>query len=414
MRKMRYSVSMSRKTMKLRKTLMVLGMAAAVMVGTFSGSMEVSATTIKQAQDKVNQQKKTLDNINNKIDNLSDEQDLIEEEIADLNSEVLNMMTSIGMKEDEIAEKENDIAQKQIAISQANIEYNEAKQREEDQYKAMIQQIRFMYENGDTSMLALLLESDDFAQFLNKAEYIEAVYQYDQKVLEDYVAAKEEVQERWNLLESDKVELQADMEQLEEDKAYLQTLKDELDKQLEKKKQQSADFEAEIQSYRKQAEAAKKKLQEDEKALKKLQDEQKKKAAAAAAAAKKGSGSTAVPTVTGSGTGSEIASYACQFVGNPYVMGGTSLTNGTDCSGFTYSVYKHFGYSLPRTSFQQRSAGRGVSYSEAQPGDLICYDGHVAMYIGNGQIVHASNPSSGIKISNATYKTILAVRRIVG
>ena len=106
--------------------------------------------------------------------------------------------------------------------------------------------------------------------------------------------------------------------------------------------------------------------------------------------------------------------YAVQFVGNPYVWGGTSLTNGADCSGFIMSVYAHFGYSLPHSSSAMRSVGRGVSYAEAQPGDIICYDGHVAIYMGGGQIVHASNAKDGIKISgNAAYRTILAVRRLV-
>ena len=104
----------------------------------------------------------------------------------------------------------------------------------------------------------------------------------------------------------------------------------------------------------------------------------------------------------GSALGKEIAIYACGFVGNPYVSGGTSLTNGADCSGFTQSVYKAFGYKIPRTSYQQRSAGKAVSYAEAQPGDLICYAGHVAMYIGNGRIVHASSAKTGIKYGYAT------------
>ena len=115
----------------------------------------------------------------------------------------------------------------------------------------------------------------------------------------------------------------------------------------------------------------------------------------------------------GSGGGSSVASYACQFVGNPYVYGGTSLTNGTDCSGFTMSVYRNFGVALPHSSGAQRSCGYGVgSLAEAQPGDLICYSGHVAIYIGNGQIVHASTAATGIKISNAAYRQILAIRRI--
>lgn len=115
-----------------------------------------------------------------------------------------------------------------------------------------------------------------------------------------------------------------------------------------------------------------------------------------------------------SGSGSSVVDYATQFVGNPYVWGGTSLTNGADCSGFVQSVYANFGVSLPRTSYEQQNAGTEVSYADAQPGDLICYGGHVAIYMGNGQIVHASNSQDGIKISNdATYRTIVSVRRLV-
>ena len=115
-----------------------------------------------------------------------------------------------------------------------------------------------------------------------------------------------------------------------------------------------------------------------------------------------------------SGSGSSVVDYATQFVGNPYVWGGTSLTDGADCSGFVQSVYKNFGVDLPRTSYEQQNAGTEVSYEDAQPGDLICYGGHVAIYMGDGKIVHASNAKDGIKISdNAAYRTILSVRRLV-
>lgn len=111
--------------------------------------------------------------------------------------------------------------------------------------------------------------------------------------------------------------------------------------------------------------------------------------------------------------GQVIVDYACQFIGNPYVWGGTSLTDGADCSGFVQSVFAHFGISLPRTTYDQINAGVEVSYDQAMPGDLICYDGHIGIYIGNGQIVNAQNPEQGIGISSATYTTILSVRRIV-
>ena len=137
------------------------------------------------------------------------------------------------------------------------------------------------------------------------------------------------------------------------------------------------------------------------------------RAANAAAAKKTGSGSQVVGNGGGSSSGRAVANFASRFVGNPYVYGGTSLTNGADCSGFVMSVYTNFGVSLPHSSSALRSVGYGVSLADAQPGDIICYSGHVGIYVGNNTIVHASTAKTGIKYTSpANYRQVLAVRRI--
>ncbi len=158
----------------------------------------------------------------------------------------------------------------------------------------------------------------------------------------------------------------------------------------------------------------------EEEAARLAKEEAERKAAAAAAAASQrkassgsyytgGSSSYAAPSGAG---GSAVVSYASQFVGNPYVYGGSSLTNGTDCSGFVMGVYSAFGVGLPHSSSAMRSVGYGVDVNSMQAGDIVCYSGHVGIYTGNGTIVNALNTSSGITYTNVNYSPILAVRRI--
>lgn len=164
---------------------------------------------------------------------------------------------------------------------------------------------------------------------------------------------------------------------------------------------------------RKAAEEAARKAQEKEAAEKAASKKSSsKKSSTKGSSSSSTDSSTSYAAPSGS-NGSAVASYACQFVGNPYVYGGTSLTNGADCSGFVMAVYSKFGVGLPHSSSALRSVGYGVSTSEMQPGDIVCYSGHVGIYIGNNSIVHASNHRDGIKITSpANYRTILAVRRI--
>lgn len=169
---------------------------------------------------------------------------------------------------------------------------------------------------------------------------------------------------------------------------------------------------------------AESKEEEAARLAKEKEERDKARRAAAAAAAQNNTTTNNTTTTTnsapatysvssGSEEGVAVAEYALQFVGNPYVYGGTSLTKGADCSGFVMSVYANFGVSLPHSSAADRSQGYAVDGLEnAQPGDLICYSGHVALYIGNGQIVHASNKKTGIIVSDANYRKILAIRRI--
>lgn len=385
-----------------------------VMLITVAGEvMTVHASSISAIKDQIAKDQQNLEDINNTIYDLTDEQDLVEEIIADLNSEIINMMTSISLKEEEIVIKEGEIAEKQVHIEQAQQDYEAAKKREEEQYAAMKSAVRFMYETNSVSFLAMILNGSGISDIINKAEYIERVYKYGNDLLTSYEAVKNEVHDLWDQLVRDKQVLEADKVRLENDRAHLQNLKTELDSKLEQKKRESANYEAEIKRYKQEAAAATKKIQQEQKELERLQQLQKAQQEAANGNYKNTGYTSIIDNAAGSDLGKKIAKYGCQYIGNPYVWGGTSLTEGADCSGFVWRIYKNFGYSLPRTSYEQRSAGTGVAYENAQPGDLICYDGHVGMYIGDGLIVHASNKKSGIKVNKATYRTILAVRRII-
>lgn len=361
-------------------------------------SMSAQATSISELKKQKAETQKQLDSVTGSISGLNQQKKGITADINELDDQLVEVIASVSMIEDEIEELEE-------KIEVAKAEYDAAKAKEDAQYEAMKKRVKFMYEKGEISYVQLLMESKNLSDMVNKADYIEKLYEYDRKMLLEYQKAKEEVEKAKIKLEDEQSELLTSKYELDEEKK-------ELDNMLAEKKAQAADFDTQLAKAKQEAAAYKAKIKQQNSEIKKIEAEEARKAAAAQKAS--GSNSAAIISgANGSASGKEVASYACKFVGNPYVAGGTSLTDGADCSGFTYAVYQAFGYSIPRNSTSQRNAGTGVNYSEAQPGDIICYAGHVALYIGGGRIVHASTQATGIKYGTATYKEILAVRRIV-
>lgn len=373
---------------------------------------EAKASTISEIQSQQRETQRQLEAVEGTISGLEEEQGTVEEEIAGLDESLVEILASIDMLKEEIETKKEELIQ-------AEAELVQAKEVEAAQNEAMKKRIQFMYEKGDRSYIQIFFEAKSMTDFLNKADYIEKLYEYDRRKLLEYQEIKAEVEELTEQLEIEKSELEAEEGELEEEQAGLKEM-------LAIKQAEAENYEVEIAKARQEAAAYKTKIKQQTAQIKKLEEEQRK---AQEAAAKKQTSSSAasvggkysvaafdmsvINKSAGSELGKKIATFGCQYIGYPYVAGGTSLTNGADCSGFTQAVYHNFGYSLPRTSSEQRSYGREVAYSEAQPGDIVCYAGHVGIYIGGGMIVHASTAKTGIKVSYATYRPILSVRRVI-
>ena len=416
----------------------------------FTNVVNVSASPISDAKNKKKDAEKKLNAINEDIEDIEDQKEDLEQEAEEYEQQLVDLLVTIQIINHDIENKEDE-------IETAKAEYEVALAKQEKQQWAMNKRIKYMYEKGDMNYMQILLESKKFSDAVNKSTYSEKLYAYDRYQLYLYEQTKEEVIEKQKALDEDMAELEEIKLDAVSQEEELQLLVDEysenienFDEQLSGAKEKASQYKEQIQKQseqikaleaeeqRKALEAAKKKAEEE--AKRKAEEEARRKAEEEASAKvnEEGSnseessdngdnndegnssgsessdgGSSGGSSSGGSAKGQEIANFACQFVGNPYVPGGTSLTEGADCSGFTMAVYNNFGLSLPRSSYAQAGYGREGSYSEAQPGDIIYYGGHVGIYIGNGLIVHASTQATGIKISNALYRSIITVRRIV-
>ena len=389
-----------------------------------SGLEKVYAKTQKQkdAEKKKSQAEQDLKDKKNEINGLKDQQQTTADDIKNKSAKL-----------DEILAAQKKL-QKDITNKQAEIEQNQkdlaaAQEKQQEQYDAMKKRIQFMYENSaEDNIWTAIIESNGITDMLNRIEYVSDVYDSDRALMDSYQAAVEQVKEIGTKLDNDMNELTAMQDDYEKQQADVEAAIVALENQKEQYASQIAQAQQQADNYQNIITAQGKIIQEQEAAA----------AAAAAAAARANSsssnssydgggagkgGSIASDYAAGGGknpsastgvSGSSVVSYAMQFVGNPYVWGGNSLTNGVDCSGFVHEVYAHFGISTPRYSQAFKSVGQAVSFDNIQPGDVVVYPGHVAIYAGGGVIVEAQSTKAGITARRSVQcHTILAIRRLV-
>mgnify|MGYP000255932074 FL=1 len=385
-----------------------------------SGLEKVYAKTQKQkdAEKKKSQAEQDLKDKKNEISGLKDQQQTTADDIKNKSAKL-----------DEILAAQKKL-QKDITSKQAEIEQNQkdlaaAQEKQQEQYDAMKKRIQFMYENSaEDNIWTAIIESNGITDMLNRIEYVSDVYDSDRALMDSYQAAVEQVKEIGTKLDNDMNELTAMQDDYEKQQADVEAAIVALENQKEQYASQIAQAQQQADNYQNIITAQGKIIQEQE------------AAAAAAARANSSSGSSSYdgggagkggsiasdyasgggknPSASTGVSGSSVVSYAMQFVGNPYVWAGNSLTNGVDCSGFVHEVYEHFGISTPRYSQAFKSVGQAVSFDNIQPGDVVVYPGHVAIYAGGGVIVEAQSTKAGITANRSVQcHTILAIRRLV-
>ena len=391
---------------------------AAVLVFVLAGSLTAGACAVPnvyaktEADKRRDAYKKKLKAKNSDIANIKDSQSDVKDSIT---VAAAKMKTLLSKQE----QLKSDIKDKQNEVEQANKKLEEAKEEEQKQYDAMKLRIQYLYENStDNSIWSAILESNGLSDMLNRIEYATDLYKSDRELMTSYQNAVKKVED-WTMQLADEMDsLLALQDKYQTQQGELKTLMAKLEQQKDAYAQQLAEAQKQAQDY--------KKTISKQEAIIRAQE-----AAAARANANTydGGGTGASggiasdsylkdpdcnPSQTTDVSGADIVAFAQQFVGNPYVWGGNSLTNGVDCSGFVHQVYAHFGISTPRYSQAFKSVGQPVSYQNIQAGDVVVYPGHVAIYIGNGNIVEAQSTRAGITNSRpVNCHTITAIRRLV-
>lgn len=385
-----------------------------------SGLEKVYAKTQKQkdAEKKKSQAEQNLKDKKNEINGLKDQQQTTADDIKNKSAKLDEILAA--QKKLQI-----DITNKQAEIEQNQKDLAAAQEKQQEQYDAMKKRIQFMYENSaEDNIWTAIIESNGITDMLNRIEYVSDVYDSDRALMDSYQAAVEQVKEIGTKLDNDMNELTAMQDDYEKQQADVEAAIVALENQKEQYASQIAQAQQQADNYQNIITAQGKIIQEQEAA-----------AAAAAAAAARANSSSSSPSYDGGGagkggsiasdyaagggknpgastgvSGSSVVSYAMQFVGNPYVWAGNSLTNGVDCSGFVHEVYAHFGISTPRYSQAFKSVGQAVSFDNIQPGDVVVYPGHVAIYAGGGVIVEAQSTKAGITANRSVQcHTILAI-----
>lgn len=341
----------------------------------------------------------TVSNAVRSISEIEAEQDSLQEEIDSLDADLYSLVSQITEINTAIKDTEAEIVETEASLA-------EAKQARQDQYDAMKLRIKYMYETPTESVFEMLIESGSISQFLNRLEYAGQVYDYDREKLEQFIATQNEIEELATALEEEKASLESSKKELKTQEAALETM-------VAEKRGEMDDLDAELKEA--------KEIAAREAALRAAREAAARAAAGGTSGQVRTSGSYNVngdlnPGKSTGISGSSVVSYANQFVGNRYVWGGNSLTDGCDCSGFVQGVLSNFGinYGSRMTSGSFRSVGNEVSYNYMQPGDIVCYPGHVAIYAGGGLIVEAQSTATGItNYRPVTCHSIITIRRVL-